>query len=119
MENEFSAAPKPVLTVLIDKVGEECVLQASCTNLAGEALCSVRLAKDDVVAKLQSMLCERLSEANACSRYNLLTAERNATLDNLQGCYQHHTRGHRPAGYSSSGALSTYTLILEPGKAGL
>jgi len=129
MEDDFAEAPKPILTVLIAEQGGE--LEVSCTNLAGDPMCKVKLAKDDIVAKLRSLLCEKLQwtslalwngsekvpEAHQSSLYSLLTAERVVTMEHVQGCYQLHECGHHPAGYSSSGTSSSNQLTLEPGKA--
>merc|ERR1711959_664137 len=106
---------------------------ASCTHMAGDLMCSVKLAGDDIVAKLKSSLCEKLQwtsmvlwngpenvpEANQLSEYSLLTAERSITLEHVCGCYQHHDTGYNAAGYGSSGTSSSHWLVLEPGRAGL
>lgn len=131
MEDDFGEAPKPILTILITK--EDGELAGSCSNLAGESLCSVRLANDDSVAKLCSLLCEKLQWVSMAlwdgservppsaqaSSYSQLTAERVLTMEHIQGCYQQHNCGHNPAGYGSSGTSASHVLMLEPGKAGL
>jgi len=131
MEDNFPQAPKPILTVHITQDGGE--LEASCTNMAGDFVCSVKVAGDATVASFRSSLCEKLmwssmalwdgSEkvpgTNQSSKYSLLTAERTSMIEHVGGCYQNHETGVHPAGYSSSGTSFANMLVLEPGKAGL
>jgi hypothetical protein len=129
MEDNFPQAPKPILTVHITQDGGE--LEASCTNMAGDVVCCVKVPGDDTIAGLRSSLCEKLMwssmalwdgsekvpEASQSSKYSLLTAERTSMIENVGGCYQNHEKGVHPAGYSSSGTSFANMLVLEPGKA--
>lgn len=131
MEDNFQEAPKPILTVQLAQEGRE--VTASCTNLAGNHVCSVTVAADDIAGHLQAQLCEKLqwtsmtlwdgsekvADSKKISGYSLLTAERRITLEHICGCYQHFESGVHPAGYSASGSSSANMLVLEPGKAGL
>lgn len=131
MEDDFTDAPKPIMTVHIVQKGD--LLEVSCMNMAGELMCSLELAADDIVAKLRSSLCEKLQwasmalwddsekvlEANSLSRYSLLTAEKTVGGEQVGGCYQCYKSDVYPAGYSASGSSLANMLVLEPGRAGL
>jgi len=132
MENDFAEAPKPIVTVHIAQEGDELV--AACTNMAGDQVCSVQLGGDEIVAKLQSSLCEQLqwssvalwagsemvSKAEQVSNFSLLTAKQGSASEHVSGCYQSHRSGVHPAGYSASGDSLANMIILEScGKAGL
>jgi len=120
-----------LLTVQIVPEGND--LQISCTNLAGDLICSVTLARDDLIARLQSCLCDvlqwasvtlwdesgKVTESNHASRYSLLTAEQVFTTEQVTGCYQCQKFNLRPAGYSASSTSLSDILVLEPGKAAL
>jgi hypothetical protein len=131
MEDNFAEVPKTILTVHLFQKGGG--MEASCTNMAGDSMCSVTLAGDDVAARLQKLLCaelnwtsvvlwdgaERIPEASKLSGYTVITVERAITMEHINGCYQFHASDVHPAGYSASGTSSANLLILEPGRAGL
>merc|ERR1712224_444260 len=131
MDDDFAEVSPLFLAVHITQ--EDGSLWAFCTNMAGDTVCSVKLAHNDIVATLQSCLCaklqwtsmtlwhdsERVSDtADQVSKYSLLTAAP-ATPEQVHGVYWHNEGGHHPAGYSSSGSNLANVLVLEPGKAAL
>lgn len=130
-EDDFADTSKTVLSVHIQEDDGE--LEVTCTNMAGDCLCSVTLAANYTVAELCSNLCEKLDwnsmrlwdgsasvpEGTQVSKYSMLTAEQVVTIEHVSGCYQRYERSLRPAGYSSSSTSLANLLVLEPGRAGL
>jgi hypothetical protein len=89
MDDNFPDEHRAILTVQIVPEGDDLLI--SCTNLAGDLICSVKLAGDNLIPRLQSCLCdvmhwasvalwnesELVSESDDVSKYSLLTAEQN------------------------------------------
>lgn len=131
MDENFEEASTLILALQITHENEK--LNVSCKNMAGDTVCSINFASNDVVATLQSSLCARLQwasmtiwhgsepvsdPADPVSKYSLLTVAP-AAPGHVHGVYWHISGGHRPAGYSSSGSNLANVLALEPGKAAL
>jgi len=131
MQDDFTEVPKIILTVHISQVDGQ--LNVNCTNLAGNSVCSMKVARGETAAGFRSSLCEslqwpalilydgadRISEARQLSQYSLLTAEQVTTREHIHGVYQRYESSVRPAGYSASGESLLNMLILETDKAGL
>jgi len=131
MIDEFGETPTTILTAHIVILDGK--LEISCTNMAGDTLCYLELQGDDNVAKLGSVLREKLNwggavfwyesekvlESSLLSGYSVLTVGEIASLDHICGSYQSYTTGCHPAGYSASGTSSAHILNLEPGRASL
>jgi hypothetical protein len=131
MEDNFAQAPRSICTVQL--VNHTPTVDVSCTNLAGDLLCSVAMTVEDSIASMKEALCkelrwtsmvlwdssEKVSDASKLSNYTVLTAEQTITNTRITGCYQHSTHNVRPAGYSASSTTYTEGLVLEPGKASL
>jgi len=132
MQDDFDIdVLRKMLTVQISTDGDG--LQAACTNLAGDPVCTVKLVANDILATLRSRLCDKLGwssaafwdgtesvpESSCVARHTSLTAQQAVSLERASGCYQRHESQFHPAGYSASGTSSADLLALEPGRAGL
>jgi len=130
-EGEFEGASRKMITMQLEVDGQEFL--ASCTNMAGHHVCSIRLPQGGLIAELKSSLCEKMRwaalflwegseqvcETRQLSKCSALVGEIFEHL-HVSGYYHfHQSEESHDTVHSSSGTSTTCMLVLERGKAGL